>query len=86
MRKLVWAVRCSLCEILTSWALRIAPEGYTPSMVDACVRSAGGRDAVEEMAGAIDSSIIYLTAAERQTFQRALNSSVRRLFDGLPRS
>lgn len=34
----VWhALRCRLCEEMIHWALKVAPAGYTPSVVEACV-------------------------------------------------
>lgn len=37
IRKLIWVWRASLCERLVCWSLKIAPEGYTPSYVEAVV-------------------------------------------------
>lgn len=37
MKAAIYRARCELCELLTKWALRVAPPGYCPAMVEACV-------------------------------------------------
>jgi len=37
LTNLVTALREHLCEVLISWALAVAPEGYVPSCVEACL-------------------------------------------------
>lgn len=37
MRQLWFYWRCCLCELLTSWALNVAPAGYVPGMVEAAM-------------------------------------------------
>lgn len=35
--RIVYELRCYWCEVLTGWALKMAPEGYIPGMVQATV-------------------------------------------------
>ena len=34
---MVHSFRCWLCEVLTSWALKVSPADYVPAMIEACV-------------------------------------------------
>lgn len=36
-RRVKFNLRASLCELFASWAIRVAPDGYVPSYVKACV-------------------------------------------------
>lgn len=36
-RKCWNALRCYWCEILIGWALKLAPDDYVPSCIEACV-------------------------------------------------
>lgn len=36
-RNIVYELRCYWCEVLTGWALKVAPDGYIPGMVQATV-------------------------------------------------
>lgn len=33
-RRLKWNLRALACEILTSWAIAVCPEGYTPAFIE----------------------------------------------------
>lgn len=39
IRKLIYEIRCALCEVLIAWSMRISPDDYIPSTVEASLNS-----------------------------------------------